>query len=512
MTSHFRSTSRSVLLGIFLLSVLFETLPAQETCDYSSIPGVVWWGTKDKMTLEEFASYAALVFWMSPDEPTMEEKSGKDITVPEVLPFETPADGPVVYYQFEDVNTRTDNQIRTAGYSPDPNDKGNGVFDLREIVTVRMKYIAYFSREEGLGGHEHDVEPTEVLIWVANSNDNIGRDSGLGDNIACDETTYVIGISRVTGEAHGLIWFYNVLETDEYVRFPMTMLVEEGKHGMSTDKNGDGIYTPGFDVSTRINDAWGVRDIIRGGTLFTGGYETWMAKTRLKEHRVFPPLPEDSPLRARHEDDEGVYAANNAIYELRPFPAASLADDELLHHKMEEKEVEDWPRMGEISTLSQFESLIDPDLALKSFAISLRYDGDLGIAGVFPFFIVKHLEDPMMGGFLVHRIYLKDKGFRDFGWNVMYMKSASRWIDPYISGGVEVDAEVDTDGKKFTKTRFVMESGIKFRVNVTKSPVPFLAWFTEYWGLRAGLQYRGFPRLDNLNPINYVFEIGAGVF
>jgi hypothetical protein len=374
-----------------------------------------------------------------------------------------------------------------------------------------MKYIAYFSREEGLGGHEHDVEPTEVLIWVANSNDNLGKSLGQ-DLRVCDETTYVIGITRVTGEAHGLIWFYNVLETDKYVRFPMHMLVEEGKHGMCTDKNGDGIYTPGFDVSTRINDAWGVRDIIRGGTLFTGGYETWMAKTRLKEHRVFPPLPEDSPLRVRHEDEDGVYAANNAIYELRPFPAASLAEDELLHHKMEEKEVEDWPDMGEISTLSQFQNMIEPDLALKSFAISLRYDGDLGIAGVFPFFIVKHLEDPMMGGFVVHRVYVKDKGFRDFGWNLMWMKSASRWIDPYISGGIEIDAEDDLDGNQFTRTKFVMESGIKFRVNVTKSPFPFLAFFTEYWGLRAGLQYRGFPELDNLNPINYVFEIGAGVF
>jgi hypothetical protein len=317
----------------------------------------------------------------------------------------------------------------------------------------------------------------------------------------------------VTGEAHGYVWFFNVLEADEYVRYPVHMLVEEGKHGMCTDKNGDGVYTPGFDVSSRINDAWGVRDIIRGGTLFTGGYQTWMAKTRLKEHRVFPPLPEDSPHRARHENEDGAYAPDNAIYELRPFPSPSLAEDELLHHKMEEKAVEDWPEMDEISTVSQFRSFIDSDLALKSFAVSARYDGDFGISAVFPFFIVKNFEDPMAGGFLVHRIYLKDTGLRDFGWSVLYMKSASRWIDPYIGVGLEIDKEPDRDGNINRDTHFVMESGFKFRVNVTKSPLPFLSWFTEYWGLRIGLQYHGFPDIRSARtPINYVFELGAGVF
>ena len=100
---------------------------------------------------------------------------------------------------------------------------------------------------------------------------------------------------RVTAEAHGLRWFYNVVETDRYTRFPMHLLVEEGKHGMCTDKNSDGYYTPGFDVNKRINDAWGLRDIIRGGALFTGDYKAWMSKVRRPEHRVFPPLPEDSP-------------------------------------------------------------------------------------------------------------------------------------------------------------------------------------------------------------------------
>ncbi len=52
------------------------------------------------------------------------------------------------------------------------------------------------------------------------------------------------------------------------------------QQGLATDKNGDGVFTPGYDVNVRINDAWGVRDIIRTGMLFSGGFEGWMAKVR----------------------------------------------------------------------------------------------------------------------------------------------------------------------------------------------------------------------------------------
>ena len=37
-------------------------------------------------------------------------------------------------------------------------------------------------------------------------------------------------------------------------------------------------------------------------------------------------MPDDSPVRHNYVED-GVYAPNNAIYELRPFPAASEAGD-----------------------------------------------------------------------------------------------------------------------------------------------------------------------------------------
>ncbi len=484
---------------------------AQASCDLSAVPGVVWWGTERRMTIQKFAEYAAPVYWMSPDEPVMEDERGKAVRVPETLPFQQVPDAPMVYYQYNDVISRkigdTEGLGDGPGYFPDSTDKANSILDLHNIAAINLKYIAYFSREEGLGGHEHDVEPAEFRIVVLRSDAE-----WIVENypeIQCDERNYVVLVTRVTAEAHGLVWFYNVLETDQYTRFPMFLLVEEGKHGLCTDKNSDGYYTPGFDVNVRVNDAWGVRDIIRGGTLFSGSFQAWMAKVRRPEHRVFPPLPKDSHLRDEYVED-GEYAPDNAIYELRPFPASTEAEgDPLLVHKMEEKEEVDWPDQSEIGTVKEFYKWSDAGLALKSFAISLRADGDLGFSFVFPLFILKNFEDPLTGGFIVNRMYLKDQGLRDFGWQLMYTPSASRWVDTYFAAGAEWDTEDVTADSTVSRTDFVLETGVKFRVNITKSPLKFLSFLTEFMGFRAGIINRGFFTIDRLG---YVLEFGAGVW
>jgi hypothetical protein len=109
----------------------------------------------------------------------------------------------------------------------------------------------------------------------------------------------------------------------------MHLLVEEGKHGIATDKNGDGYFTPGYDVNVRVNDAWGVRDNMRTGLLVSGGFEPWMAKVRRPEHRVFPALPDDSPLRA--EMLERIDGQPHAVYQLRPYPSSAIAGDGAVH-------------------------------------------------------------------------------------------------------------------------------------------------------------------------------------
>jgi len=64
-------------------------------------------------------------------------------------------------------------------------------------------------------------------------------------------------------------------------------------------------------------------------------------------------LPDDSPLITRMaRKTDGIYARDNAVYELRAFPPSSKAtDDYLLRHKMAEKEQLNWPTQKEISTL-----------------------------------------------------------------------------------------------------------------------------------------------------------------
>jgi hypothetical protein len=232
-----------------------------------------------------------------------------------------------------------------------------------------------------------------------------------------------------------------------------------------------------------------------------------MAKVRTPQYRVFPPLPEDSPLQPamRKRKGRGVYAT----YELRPLPSLSEAgNDEHLLSLLEPKEVPNWPKVGTVETIQAFQEWEEQGNALKTLSIAYRYDGNNGFSFVFPFFIVKNLEEPMTGGFIVHRMYLKDKGLRDFGWMAMYTPSASRWLDTYLAAGVEWDEERN-GGKTVKDDFFVFETGIKFRANIEHSPFKFLGFLTDFWGLRAGIKNTGATDIDNLT---YVIEVGAGAW
>ena len=513
-----RSASE-LLFGFIILLVVFMPLdsaglcpaPDEEPgeiethCDFSRDPRIIWFGTQHTMTIQEIASYCAPVFWFSPDEPTLYDAEGKDIRIPDPLPFEEDLDSPVVYYQYNRILSWEGAEGQP--YIEDPNDKSRSIIDMRYAVVANLKFIAYFHKEEGFGGHPHDVEPTEFKILIGRSNDDYIKEHH--PEIQCDEVVYYILIAQVIAEAHGLQWYFNTLDVDDYTKFPMHLLVEEGKHAMCTDKNSDGYYTPTYDVNRYVNDAWGCRDIIRSGALFTGSYQAWMTKVRRDEHRVFPPLPEDSYLRKKLSVD-GVYAPDNAVYELRPFPSSELAeDDALLKHKMEEKEAPGWPEVKENTSLKKLDDLVGEGRVIKSLSLSIMYDGDLGFSFAFPLFIIKNFEDPMAGGFVVHRMYFKDKKLQDFGWMLLYTPSASRWVDGYFACGVDWDTEEVSEGVFDTDTEFVVESGIKFRVNMTKTPLKFMSFLWEFGGLRIGVKNKGAFEIESLQ---YVVEFGGGIW
>ena len=483
-----------------------QRTPARRTtgaCDVSAAPMVVWWGTETQLPVARVAAYLAPIFWFSPDEPVLDRNEGADIRVPQALPIDSspPANAPVVYYQLDRVVARPG----ASGPAYQRAGPGDGTLDLRNAMAFNMSFFTYYAEEVGLGAHPHDLEPAEMRVVVLPANHAAVQKYAVGNCAG----HYVIGVTRTTAKAHAFVWFWSVLDTDDYSEFPMHFLVEEGKHALATDKNGDGVFTPGYDVNHRVNDAWGIRDIIRTGMLFSGGYESWMAKVRRPEHRIFPPLPEDSPLRRRLARRAG--RIPHVVYQLRPLPPKELAaGDERLHHLMKlQGAIDNWPEELSSQSAKQTLKFLQEGTALKSLSIAYRADGDQGFSFVFPFFVVQHLEDPMTGGFILQRMYLKDEKLRDFGWTALYTRSASRWLDPYLSAGVEWDSEVDTAGVRTTQSAFVFETGLKFRVNLAMSPLKFMAVLTDYWGIRLGVKNTGFW---DVNRITYVFEFGAGSF
>ncbi len=463
--------------------------PEEVPCCDHKIQAIVWSGKNPKMTIKQLSAYCGPILWFSPDEPLLEETEGREIMLPEPFPFEEPATTPVVYYRIRTILVRED--ANGPAYVPDSTSKNRGIIDLHQIAGIDLDYFFYYHKEEGMGSHEHDVESAQfkLVVWR--------RDE-------CQDCPYNLVVTRVVAKAHGVQWYDNILDVDEYAKFPMHILVEEGKHASCTDKNGDGYFTPGYDVNERVNDAWGVRDVMRTGTLFSSQYRAWMTKVRRDEHRVFPPLPEGSPLRVRHSEN-GVYAPENAIYVLRPFPSAEKAEPNL-YAFIADKGDPNWPEKVPDTDLTKFQRWVAEEGSfLKSLSIALRADGDLGVSIIFPFFIVKHLEEPLSGGFLVNRIYLKDTRLRDIAWTLLYTTSASRWIDGYFSAGIERDV-VDVPTGTETNRNFVMESGVKFRVGMPLKPFRKLI---DFWGIRLGIKNTGFIDIDKLT---YVIEFGAGAW
>ena len=135
---------RLLLLAVHLVCATLATaLMAQQAdqdvaCDFSDVPGVVWWGTRYQMTLEELVSYVAPVYWFSPDEPllygprgarTRAPQSGSSMRLPEVIPFEEPSpDRPVVYYQVEEIISGTG--APNPGFTRHEEDIGRSIVDF----------------------------------------------------------------------------------------------------------------------------------------------------------------------------------------------------------------------------------------------------------------------------------------------------------------------------------------------------------------------------------------------
>jgi len=469
-------------------------------CLIENAPGIIAAGTRTQLTFRDYANLCAPVLWFSPDEPNLEDKKGKDIRIPKAFPFQDQPDAPVVYYRIRTILVR-DDQDKDLVLEEDP-ERINTIVDFSQVAGVDLDFFFYYPSEEGLGAHTHDVEAVYMKTFIKRCD-------------VCPEVHYGLAIERSIAKAHGILWYDNTLVTDKYTKFPLHVLVEEGKHASCPDKNQDGVYTPTYDVNIRTNDAWGVRDIMRSGGLYTGGFQAWMTKARTPEFRVFPPPIPGLAIFDQYVVD-GVYAPDNAVYELRPFPRSDGVEeyDPHLVHFIADKGDEDWPEIVPDTDLTALSRWMDEEGFINSFSVSLRLDGlnygdrdkTLGLSMIFPLLIVKNVADPVGGGWFVNRVYLKDRKFRDLSWNVLYTSSASRWFDGYFAFGWEWDK--DEEGALHTDQ--MTEAGVKIRFNMNATPLRFLTVLgTDFWGLRIGVKNKGFFNWDSLG---YAMEFGAGSF
>ena len=494
--------NRAVTFVLFISALFLTANAGSQTDEYKERVKnafVYWHGTRAKMTIHEFASYCAPVFWFSADEPMLNGKSGKDIMIPQNFPFEKNPGTPVVYYQVKNIFTSENKQHRA--FTENKQNYDSSIIDLNFIKAIEIQFNHYYPFEAGLGKHHHDTEQAgfKIVIIAKQLNDTTKE--------------FYLTFIQATAKAHALEWYDNIYNLDLEaleMQLPFHILVEEGKHASCTDVNGDGYYTPGYDVNLRKNDAWGLRDVIRSGELFTSEYAAYMSKVRKPEFRVLPPLPPDSPHRQKYMRDS-VYAPDNAVYELRRMPSPLTADTDLaLRKDMKDYYAGPRPDITDNATMQKLENWWETNQFIKSIGIMARYNNSFGFSVSFPLLIVKNVETPLIGGWIVNRIYAQGDKLNDIGYNLLVTPSASRFMDPYLAAGIEINTETDAlTGSKKYKTDAVLETGLKFRANVKFTPLKFLSSITDFWGLRVGIKNKGFR---SIREITYVFEFGAGVW
>ena len=482
------------LLSLFICVDIFAICP-------ENLDGIIWKGKETSLSFQELAAYAAPMLWFSPDEPLLCKKYN-DKPIPEPFPFET-ADKPVVYFKIKTLYAENKTLLKQELGFKDHEDQ---IIDLKTVRAIDLNYYYYFSKDIGLGTHPHDIEYITLQMQVVQTLD-------------CPDYDYAIAVKTVIAKAHGLIWYQNILDVDDQTFFPLSILIEEGKHASCTDQNADGEFTPGYDVTRRINDAWGIRDIITTGKLFSGKFQAWMAKRREPEDIVFPPIPKTHPNYDEFMKKFGEFA-ENAVYELRSYPEFPREDiDDDLTRFMRSKRPHKWPQISTVIEDGAAQMWAKEEKIYRQVSLAYRYDGTNNVSISIPFFIVKSLEAPMTGGWIYHKLYFGDLNlirnskanyFKIFGHQFVHSPSASRWLDTYIGLGYEFH-EVNTNPEKSKyDIFFVSEAGIKMRLNINNTPFKFLRHLgTDFWGIKMGWKNVGLhPFIES----GFVIEVGAGAF
>ena len=449
--------------------------------DHDSPIGVVWQGPPPAPDLPALARLLAPILWYSSDEPLILKRPGTPI--PHAHPCDSPSSKPIVYYQATAIVLRDNERVEGSGET-DPD-------FFSKVDHFVLKFFFYYDEDFGLGPHPHDLEAVNILVELERT----------------DQGCFRVRATRLEGLAHGVQWYSNILRAERDLVFPVTVLVEEGKHASILDRNADGVYTPGYDVNSRVNDAWGLRDVLGSSVLMGAGFSSSMAKPRDDPFRLLP--PDDAPVCGRQRSvPVGGTPENLGRYELRPATGVPVCHpsgpepERLLAMMRFHRFGSDWPAEQHRTDLGRVLSHPENFFRVIS-AINARLDSKT---------VALSVQGP---GLDLTEVWLVPRGHvneRGWGLEALITPSASRWADWYVAMGYERGLTTETrseeSGEEVEVTGFASEIGFKFRFAVSgKARWALLGY--NFGGVRLGIRANGFTSLKHPR---LIVEIGAGVF
>jgi ketosteroid isomerase-like protein len=464
--------------------------------------GVVWCGTSPSLGFRTLAERAAPILWFSPHEEALNNNHNlpqpincADLGKPCLMQPNKPADPhdtapATVYYHIHQVFQTTDLR-RHAAYTADS-------LNLEHVESLKLRYYFYYCHDVGFGDHDHDLEHIELDVRIEKE-----REGGR----------YRARVTRVKGAAHGIDWYANRHKVTDETAFPVTILVERGKHASCPDADGDGVYEPGKDVNERVNDAWGVRDglgerdRIRPTLPFYHRRQTDPRNKR--EGMIRLGIKDSRRLQCYAKSEKASPPAEPSLnYDLVEFPetcqqeaakveCSRFAKGLPMACALKKRGIHEAPkRRKPYSKLDEFTLTFygaeEYDHAWDGFPLSYRYDGGHGFSFILP---VKRRELKWLGGgYVVPRVGVTGFGKNGrFFFDGLYTPSASRYLGSYVAAGFERTRDPETN---IFQNKFAMEGGIKGR---WKKYIPLA-------GFRIGFRTSSFKRP------RIVIEAGGGTF
>lgn len=453
--------------------------------DMEAPAGIVWQGAGTPPDLPAIAALLAPAFWYSADEPLLLMRPNEPIPHPHPCDKET-ADKAVVYYQAQAIVLRSGERV-----------EGNGEADpdfFEKVDHFVLRFYHYYDEDFGVGRHPHDLEVINMLVYLERTEDGCLR----------------IRARRFEGLAHGVNWYSHILRTARIrdTVFPIHVLVEEGKHASILDRNADGVYTPGYDVTTQVNDAWGLRDVLGSSVMMGSRFSASMAKPRDDEYVLLPPgdavicgRQRSIPIGRENVPNLGRYELRSA-YEVPVCEPPGPEPERLRAMMRSHRFGSEWPVQQHESELGRV--LADPENFFRAIsAVNLRFDGNQLAASV---------QGPGLEVtpiWLVPRVLANSQGWAA---EVLVTQSAARWFDPYMSMGYErglirLDPTDEYPNGEPNKG-FATELGFKFRMPVDGWKRWLLLGY-QFAGVRMGVRFNGFAEIRQPRAI---IELGAGVF